>query len=98
MALDKLEEMGYKPRKRKAIKEKKVLNTEELSRNRAKRQILELLIEGLADPDPRELIVYGVYVKKHLAPFTPTSREKRIEKTLEYLAKAIENFINKISV
>jgi hypothetical protein len=91
MALAKLEEMGYKPRKREKEREKKPV--EELSTNKTK-QTLELLIEGFADPDPRELIIYGVYVKKHLAPFVPASREKRIEKTLEYLAKAIENLIN----
>lgn len=93
MALDKLEEMGYKPRKREKERGKKPVDIEELSTNKTK-QTLELLIEGFADPDPRELIIYGAYVKKHLAPFIPASREKRIEKTLEYLAKAIENLIN----
>jgi len=92
MVLNKiLEETDYKPKKRQK-REEKTVNFKELIKNKTERQILELLVEGLTDPDPREVVIYGTYVKKHIASFIPTSREKRIQKTLEYLAKAIENF------
>lgn len=92
-ALNKLEEMGLRPEKKKTRKpEESIATLEEISKDRKKIQQLDLLIEGLSETDTRELIIYGVYVKKHLASLIPVSRERRIEKTLEYLSRMIENF------
>ena len=91
--LNKLEEMGYKPKKEKAKRpEESIATLTEISKDPKKIQQLDLLIEGLSETDTRELIIYGVYVKKHLASLIPVSREKRIEKTLEYLSRMIQNF------
>jgi len=88
MSLDKLEEMGYKPKKTDVAKEEKATSAKlELDRSRIRKETLDLFLEGLTDPDQRELIIYGMYVKKYLAPLTVRSPEERIEKTLEHLAK-----------
>ena len=98
MALEKLEEMGYKPRRRVRVeKPKPTENIEsilrEIERDKAKRYMLNLLVEGLSEPDPREIIIYGMHVKKKLAPVVPAMREERIERVLEWLDKAIEYYL-----
>jgi len=93
-ALEKLEEMGYKPKKKK-VTEHDVPKTiyKEIGADQKKLQMLDLLIEGLTESNAREIIIYGMYVKKYLASMIPVSSEKRVEKTLEYLQKMIEGAI-----
>jgi len=99
MALDKLEEAGYKPRKKRttienAKIEKEVENIlKEVEKDETKKQIWNLLVEALSESNPREIIIYGMYVKKNLTPFVPAMREQKIEKTLEWLDAAIEQIL-----
>ena len=92
MALKKLEELGFKPcrgcEKDECGKEVAEI-LKEIEGSEAKREILELLIEALSEPDPRELLVYGMYVKKQLVTERCTKRKDVIEKTMEQLKKAI---------
>lgn len=50
---------------------------------------LNLLIEAFSEPNPIDILIYGMFVKKNLSPVVPRSREK-IEKTLEWLSDAIK--------
>jgi Fe-S-cluster-containing hydrogenase component 2 len=56
-------------------------------------QSLNLLFEAFSEPNPIDILVYGMFVKKNLASIVPKSREK-IEKTLEMLNNAIQLFEN----
>jgi len=49
-----------------------------------------LLFEGFSEPDAREILVYGMYIKKNLTSFVLASRDRRVEKTLEWLDEAIK--------
>jgi len=98
MALEKLRELGYKPRKKPAIEEKEIeveletiLKTIEDSETR--KRILDLLVEALSESDIREILIYGMYVKKHLTPVVPAMHKEKIEKTLEWLSAAIEQLV-----
>ena len=98
MALDKLKELGYKPRKKPAIEKKEIegeletiLKTVEDSET--KKRILNLLVEALSESDSREILIYGMYVKKHLTPVVPAMHREKIEKTLEWLSAAVEQII-----
>ena len=92
MVLKKLEELGYKPKK---SAEKKDTETEiadilkNIESSEAKTQILDLLIEALAEPDPREILIYGMYVKKCFSPVLRPKTKDHIVKTMELLTKAI---------
>jgi len=95
MALDKLKELGYKPRKKPTVEEKEIeveletlLKTVEDSETR--KRVLDLLVEALSEPDPREILIYGMYVKKYLTPIVPAMHKEKMEKTLEWLSAAIE--------
>ena len=95
MALDKLKELGYKPHKKPAIEKEEseveletVLKT--IEDNETRKQILDLLVEALSESNPREILIYGMYVKKHLTPIVPAMHKEKIEKTLEWLSAAIE--------
>jgi hypothetical protein len=95
MALDKLKELGYKPRKKPAIEKEEIeaeLETilKTIEDNETRKQILDLLVEALSESDPREILIYGMYVKKHLTPIVPAMHKEKIEKTLEWLSAAIE--------
>jgi len=95
MALDKLKELGYKPRKKPAIEKEEIeveLETilKTIEDNETRKQILDLLVEALSESDPREILVYGMYVKKHLTPIVPAMHKEKMEKTLEWLSAAIE--------
>ena len=60
MALKKLEELGYKPKKRveKKDSEKEIAELlKNIENNEARKQILDLLIEALSEPDPREILI-----------------------------------------
>jgi hypothetical protein len=92
MVLKKLEDLGYKPSKGAKKEDDGKAVTEilkEIEGSDAKKEILELLIEALSEPDPRELLVYGMYVKKHLVPDRCTRQKDIIEKTMEQLKKTI---------
>ena len=52
-------------------------------------QSLNFLLEAFSEPNPIEILVYGMFVKKNLGSIVPKSKEK-IEKTLELLNDAIE--------
>ena len=92
MALDKLKELGYKPRKKPEVGKEGEIGSilQQVGESEAKKQILNLLVEALSESDPREILVYGMYVKKHLAPIVPAARREKIEKTLEWLSDAIK--------
>jgi hypothetical protein len=92
-ALKNLEDMGYKPKKEKVTKHDVSESIHGKIEDKKKLQMLDLLIEGLTDSDAKEIIIYGMYVKKHLASMIPVSREKRVEKTLEFLQKMIEETV-----
>jgi len=92
VALDKLEELGYKPRKKPKVKEEGEVEAvlQKVEESEAKKRVLNLLVEALSESDPREILIYGMYVKKHLASIVPAARREKIEKTLEWLGEAIE--------
>jgi hypothetical protein len=94
MAFDKLKELGYKPLKKPVEIEKTERELEtilkEVEGNETKKRILNLLVEALSEPDPREIMIYGMYVKKNLACVVPAMRDEKTEKTLEWLIVAIE--------
>jgi hypothetical protein len=92
MVLDELEKLGYKPKKR--FKKEDTLNEtadilKNIQNNETKQQILGLLLEALSEPDPREILIYGMYVKKCFSPIIRTKQKDRIEKTMELLIEAI---------
>ena len=92
MVLDKLEEMGFKPKKG-AEKEDNIGDVEDVLRNiessEAKQQILGLLLEALSETDPREILIYGMYVKKCFSPIVRSTRKGSIEKTMQLLTEAL---------
>lgn len=98
MALDKLKELGYKPPERPSVEKKKIeaeLETilQKIEKNENKKRILNLLVEALSEPDPKEILIYGMYVKKHLTPTVPAMHGEKLEKTLEWLSAAIKQFL-----
>jgi hypothetical protein len=92
MVLKKLEELGYKPKKGN---EKEEINNEtadilkNIQSSEAKQKILNLLLEALSEPDPREILIYGMYVKKIFSPIIRAKQKDHLEKTLELLTEAI---------
>jgi hypothetical protein len=92
MVLKKLEELGYKPKKKVDKKEtdKETLALlKEIEKSEIKKEILELLIEAVSESDPRELLIYGMYVKNKLGPERGTKQKDKIEKTFEKLKSTI---------
>ena len=92
MVLKKLEELSYKPKKR--IKEEDTQNEtgdmlENIQSSEAKTQILNLLLEALSETDPREILIYGMYVKKVFSPIIWAKQKDHIEKTMEMLTSAL---------
>jgi len=53
------------------------------------RKSLNLLFEAFSEINPVEILVYGMFVKKHLSSIVPTGSKEKIEKTLEWLEQAI---------
>jgi hypothetical protein len=92
MVLKKLEELGYKPKKG-VEKEEDGTQIADILKNvqssEAKQKILDLLIEALSEPDPREILIYGMYVKKIFSSIIRAKQKDHIEKTMELLTKAI---------
>jgi hypothetical protein len=98
MALDKLKEAGYKPQKKPTVENAKIEGElenilKEVEEDKTKKQIMDLLLDALSEPNSREIIIYGMYVKKNLTPYVPAMREKKLEKTLEWLDAAIEQIL-----
>ena len=94
MVLKKLEELGYKPKKsteRKDTDNKTADILKDVANSEAKQQILNLLLEALSEPDPREILIYGMYVKKAFSPIIRPKQKDHIEKTMEMLIEAIGN-------
>lgn len=92
MVLKKLEELGYKPKKTTEQEEPDSQIADilkDIQSNEAKQKILELLLEALSETDPREILIYGMYVKKAFAPIMRGKQKDRIEKTLDMLTKAV---------
>lgn len=98
MALDKLKELGLKPQKKTIVKDVKIESEfenilKEIGENKTKKRILDIILEALSEPDSREIMIYGMYVKKNLSPYVPAMRGERIEKTFEWLEAAIEQIL-----
>ena len=92
MVLKKLEELGYKPKKGVEKEEKNDQTADILKNiesNEAKKQILNLLLEALSEPDPREILIYGMYVKKCFSHIIRSKQKDNIEKTMELLKSAL---------
>ncbi len=53
---------------------------------------LNLLLEAFSEPNPIEILIYGMFVKTNLASLVPTSKTAKIEKTLKWLDEAIKLF------
>jgi carbon-monoxide dehydrogenase iron sulfur subunit len=62
----------------------------ELSENEEKRESLNLLVEAFSEPKPLDVLIYGMYVKKHLAFMVPGASVEKIGKTLKWLGDAIK--------
>jgi len=95
MALEKLKESGVKPNQKSAVENKELENElktilQKVEKSEPKKRVLSLLFEALSESDAKEILIYGMYVKKNLAPLVPASGEEKIEKTLEWLGKAIQ--------
>ena len=87
MALEKLEELGYKPHKKLKVEKEGVESEVEsilrqVEESDVKKRTLNLLLEALSESDPREILIYGMYIKKHLIPIVPAMHRERIAKTL----------------
>ncbi len=65
------------------------LEKEKTEKQEKIQQSLNLLIEAFSEPNPIEILIYGMFVKKNLSSMVPKSKEK-IGKTLEWLSDAIK--------
>ena len=92
MVLKKLEELGYKPKKCIQTEDAQNSTTEilkDVQSSEEKQEILNLLLEALSEPDPREILIYGMYVKKCFSPIVRSTRKGSIEKTMELLKSTL---------
>jgi hypothetical protein len=92
MALKKLEELGFKPKKgteSEKLKNETVDILKGIESDETKKLVLDLLFEALSQEDPKEILVYGMYVKKHLCPDIRSDQKDKIEQTLKQLAEII---------
>ena len=63
---------------------------QKVEETKAKRESLNLLLEAFSEQNPIDILIYGMYVKKHLAFIVPGASREKIEKTLEWLSDAIK--------
>ena len=94
MVLKKLEELGYKPKKGIEKEDTQTAIADiikNIQSSEAKQEILDLLLESLSEPDPREILIYGMYVKKCLSPIIRAKTKDNIEKTIELLKSTLGN-------
>jgi len=92
MVLKKLEDLGYKPKKgieKEETHDETLDILKTIQGSKAKQQILNLLIEALSETDPREILIYGMYVKQAFSPIIRAKQKDHIEKTMELLTSAI---------
>jgi len=93
---DELEQIENKQTKNQ-INLKESGNTsflQKVEETKAKRESLNLLLEAFSEQNPIDILIYGMYVKKHLAFIVPGASREKIEKTLEWLSDAI-NLVEK---
>jgi carbon-monoxide dehydrogenase iron sulfur subunit len=79
-------------RTKNPMKEKESENTASLQtiqETKTKKESLDLLIEAFSEQNPIDILIYGMYVKKHLSFIVSGTSRKKIEKTLEWLNDAI---------
>jgi len=97
LALEELSKRGYKPKKRKiTVEETKVEEVlKRLREDDVKQLVLGLLVEGLSDPEPREILVYGAFVKRYLEPLVSGSVDERVVKTLKLLREALAGYFGR---
>jgi carbon-monoxide dehydrogenase iron sulfur subunit len=67
---------------------------QKVEETKAKKESLNLLLEAFSEQNPMDILIYGMYVKKHLAFMVPGPSKEKIEKTLEWLSDAI-NLVEK---
>jgi len=67
---------------------------QKVEETKAKRESLNLLLEAFSEQNPIDILIYGMYVKKHLAFIVPGASREKIEKTLDWLSDAI-NLVEK---
>ena len=94
MVLKKLEELGYKPKKGATEEDNSTQVADilkDIKNSEAKQKALNLLLEALSETDPREILIYGMYVKNAFLPIMRGKQKDRIEKILEMLAKSVGN-------
>jgi len=63
---------------------------QKIEETKAKKESLNLLLEAFSEPNPIDILIYGMYVKKNLAFIVPGTSKEKIEKTLEWLSDAIK--------
>jgi Fe-S-cluster-containing dehydrogenase component len=74
-----------------SLKESKGTNVlQKVEESEAKRKSLNLLIEALSEQNPIDVLIYGMYVKKHLSFIVPGASREKIENTVEWLSDAIK--------
>jgi Fe-S-cluster-containing dehydrogenase component len=57
---------------------------------KVERESLNLLLEALSEQNPIDILIYGMYVKKHLSFIVPATSRDKIGKTLQWLSDAIK--------
>ena len=62
---------------------------QQTKQKKAIRKTLNLLFDAFSETNPIEILVYGMFVKKHLSTIVPAGSKEKIEKTLEWLEDAI---------
>jgi carbon-monoxide dehydrogenase iron sulfur subunit len=63
---------------------------QKIEETKAERESLDLLLEAFSEPYQIDILVYGMYVKKHLAFMVPAAGQDKIQKTLSWLKDAIK--------
>lgn len=63
---------------------------QKFEKSKAKRESLNLLLEAFSEQNPIDILIYGMYVKKHLAFIVPGASREKLENTLEWLSDAIK--------
>ena len=62
---------------------------QQAKQKKAIRKTMNLLFDAFSETNPIEILVYGMFVKKHLSTIVPSGNNKKIEKTLEWLEEGI---------
>jgi carbon-monoxide dehydrogenase iron sulfur subunit len=90
-ASDELEQLeNNQTKKKENQKERENNGFLQVKEKEAKRESLNLLLEAFSEPNPIDILIYGMYVKKHFAFIVPGASREKIERTLEWLGDAIK--------